>query len=308
MSLFEKIACCAEPYDPDRRAYSRAVEFWEAAGSAPGALCAAAVEPAKTGLSAEEGSAPEWMPKGVDQESWLESWLEKDAPKDASRRVLRGEEPSRQLVALEHKWGTTMLVLASGRDSGVERFIPDFKLNMLRFSPAPAYIVHNSSPLSGHKGPVLIAMNVATSDDRFMRDMHKFLMRRARELAGIFGVEVHIVNAVRPVSNPYPGDLVGLAPEILGERLRRECFQNLLDFASHYGIPDERCHVIDGIPEEVVPNLCQALEPSCLVMATSGRSGIAGSIIGNVPEAIMHRVDCDLLIVPSKCLKYQKMD
>lgn len=307
MSLFEKIAFCDEPYDPDRRAYGRALEFWRAAGSAPGALCAAAVQASTPAPGGEAGEAgPDPRPA---QDGWLESWLESAAPAASSRRVIKGEEPSRQMVALEHEWGATMLVMAAGRASeGGARFMPDFKLSMLRFSPAPAYLVQDPEPLHEHSGPVLIAMNVATSDDRFMRDMHKFLMRRARELASIFNTQVHIVNAVRPVSNPYPGDLVGLAPEILGERLRRECFQNLLDFASHYGIPDERCHVIDGIPEEVVPNLCHALEPSCLVMATSGRSGIAGSIIGNVPEAVMHRVDCDMLIVPEKCLRYQKMD
>ncbi len=306
MSLFEKIAFCDEPYDPDRRAYSRALEFWKAAGSAPGTLCAAAVQASGPAQGDEEGEA---APGSRQDEGWLESWLESAAPAASSRRIIKGSEPSREMVALEHEWGSTMLILGAGRASnGGARFIPDFKLSMLRFSPAPAYLVQDPVPLHEHHGPILIAMNVATSDDRFMRDMHKFLMRRARELSCAFNAQVHIVNAVRPVSNPYPGDLVGLAPEILGERLRRECFENLLDFASHYGIPDERCHVIDGIPEEVVPNLCHALRPSCLVMASSGRSGLAGSIIGNVPEAVMHHVDCDLLIVPEKCLKYQKMD
>ena len=307
MSLFEKIAFCDDPYDLDRRAYSRALEFWKAAGSAPGALCAAAVQSASPAQDEADAGAPPAPRQG--QEGWLESWLESAASAASSRRIIKSAEPSREMVALEHEWGSTMLILNSGRAaSGGARFIPDFKLSMLRFSPAPAYLVQDPAPLHEHQGPVLIAMNVATPDDRFMRDMHKFLMRRARELATAFNAQVHLVNAVRPVSNPYPGDLVGLAPEILGERLRRECFQNLMDFASHYGIPDEHCHVIDGIPEEVVPNLCHALRPACLVMASSGRSGIAGSIIGNVPEAIMRRVDCDMLIVPEKCLKYQKMD
>lgn len=58
----------------------------------------------------------------------------------------------------------------------------------------------------------------------------------------------------------------------------------------------------------MIPELCQTLNPSVLVMASSGRSGIAGSIIGNVPETIMLRVDRDLLVIASKSLKYQTMD
>ena len=55
-----------------------------------------------------------------------------------------------------------------------------------------------------------------------LTDKAVMLMRRARELATAYNAQVHLVNAVRPVLNPYPGDLVGLSPEILGERIRRE--------------------------------------------------------------------------------------
>ncbi|MGN0908093.1 MAG: universal stress protein [Succinivibrio sp.] len=310
MSLFEKIACCAEPYDPERRAYLSALGFWKAAGSAPGTLGAAAVEPRAPGQGEGDHESQMAAAAAAHKPGWLDEWLQKDAAEAASRRVLKSGEPSREMVALEHEWGTTMLVMASGRaGEGGARFFPDFKLSMLRFSPAPVYLVQGSeTDPKKRKGPVVIAMNVATSDDRFMRDMHKFLMRRARELAKLSGSDIHIVNAVRPVSNPYPGDLVGLAPQILGERLLRECRQNLLEFASRSGVSAENCHVRDGIPEEVVPEVCRQLNPSCLVMATSGRSGIAGSIIGNVPEAVMQRVSCDVLICPDKCIKYQKMD
>jgi nucleotide-binding universal stress UspA family protein len=307
MSLFEKIACCAEPYDLEHRAYSRALGFWKASGSAPGGLSAVAAE-SIYGKGAMQGMAqedPDVRAPGP-HKGWLEAWLEQETSDAASRRVLKSDEPSRELVALEHEWGTSMLVMAAGGAGSGTGFISDFKINMLRFSPAPVYLAQE--PQWNSRGPVLVAMNVAAPENRAMRDMHKFLMRRAGEIASTFGSQIHIVTAVRPLSNPYPGDYMGLAPEVVGERLLRECRESIVDFASHYELDEGQCHAVSGIPEEVIPELCGKLKPSCLVMATSGRSGLAGSIIGNVPETVMRRVSCDLLIVPSKCLKYQKQD
>ncbi len=306
MSLFEKIACLADPYDVDHSSLNMAMEFWKGNSKKAGGL---SVFSANTKASVPSSDNPEIMDSHTKtDENWLSKWLVNEVSDNTVLgKVLESGEPSRELVAFEHQLKTTMLVESGGkRAPDGSKFLSDFKLNMLRFSPAPVYLVQENAARQGRC--VILAMNVASEDDRFMRDMHKYMMRRAMELASFYNSEVHLVNAVRPVTGTYPGYMAALSPDLIGQAVITECRKNLLDFASHYDLPQSRCHVLDGTPEEMIPEMCQTLTPSVLVMASSGRSGIAGSIIGNVPETIMRRVDCDLLVIPSKCLKYQTMD
>lgn len=64
------------------------------------------------------------------------------------------------------------------------RFLSDFKLSMPRFSQAPVYLVRESAAREGKC--LILAMSLASEDDRFMRDKHKYMMRRAKEPASSY--------------------------------------------------------------------------------------------------------------------------
>ena len=56
-------------------------------------------------------------------------------------------------------------------------------------------------------------------------------------------------------------------------------------------------HFREGQPESVIPEVARETDAEVIVMATVGRTGIPGLIIGNTAEAVLNQVDCSVLAV-----------
>jgi nucleotide-binding universal stress UspA family protein len=58
-----------------------------------------------------------------------------------------------------------------------------------------------------------------------------------------------------------------------------------------------RVHLIKGEAGRVIPEVAAQNEADLIVMGTPSRSGVAGFLIGNTAEKILHKVDCSVLVV-----------
>jgi nucleotide-binding universal stress UspA family protein len=58
-----------------------------------------------------------------------------------------------------------------------------------------------------------------------------------------------------------------------------------------------RVHLIKGEAGRVIPGLAEKRQADLIVMGTLSRSGVAGFLIGNTAEKILHKVDCSVLAV-----------
>lgn len=56
-------------------------------------------------------------------------------------------------------------------------------------------------------------------------------------------------------------------------------------------------HFREGEPERVIPEVARETDAEVVVMATVGRTGVPGLIIGNTAEAVLNRIDCSVLAV-----------
>jgi nucleotide-binding universal stress UspA family protein len=56
-------------------------------------------------------------------------------------------------------------------------------------------------------------------------------------------------------------------------------------------------HLIEGDPDERIPELVVAQGIDLLVMGTVCRTGIAGFLIGNIAEEVLNQVDCSVMTV-----------
>jgi nucleotide-binding universal stress UspA family protein len=55
--------------------------------------------------------------------------------------------------------------------------------------------------------------------------------------------------------------------------------------------------LIKGEAGRVIPELAAKKEADLIVMGTLSRSGVAGFLIGNTAEKILHKVDCSVLTI-----------
>ena len=80
------------------------------------------------------------------------------------------------------------------------------------------------------------------------------------------------------------------------EAEHKERLNNLLQ---KYELQDlkHRVHLIKGEAGRVIPELAEKKRADLIVMGTLSRSGVAGFLIGNTAEKIIHEVDCSVLTV-----------
>jgi len=78
------------------------------------------------------------------------------------------------------------------------------------------------------------------------------------------------------------------------EAEHKERLNNLLQ---KYKLQDlkHRVHLIKGEAGRVIPELAEKKRADLIVMGTLSRSGVAGFLIGNTAEKIIHEVDCSVL-------------
>lgn len=85
------------------------------------------------------------------------------------------------------------------------------------------------------------------------------------------------------------------------ERLLRETRdmhrQWLVDLLQQHNLEDLKIEVylLKGEAGEIISDLARSKEVDLIVMGTVSRAGIAGLLIGNTAETVLHRVDCSML-------------
>ncbi len=73
----------------------------------------------------------------------------------------------------------------------------------------------------------------------------------------------------------------------------------LAELLQPYALQDlkHRVYMLEGEAGHLIPELATAKEVELIVMGTVSRTGVAGLLIGNTAERILHQVDCSVLTV-----------
>ncbi|WP_298440123.1 universal stress protein UspE [uncultured Ferrimonas sp.] len=164
--------------------------------------------------------------------------------------------------------------------------------SLMRKAPMPVLLVKEHE--WPDDGVILVAVNVAAEDNEH-RLLNDKLIKRAQVLAELIKGQVHLVNA-------YPGTPVNIAIELpdfdahaYNKTLQEHHQRRIHEMAAEHGINAEHCHVLEGMPEDVIPDLAQAMDAELVVIGTIGRSGLSAALIGNTAEHVIDQLNCDLL-------------
>ena len=145
-------------------------------------------------------------------------------------------------------------------------------------------------------GKIVCAVNVSAEDDA-NESLNGKIIAHAIKLAKQFDAQVHLVNG-------YPGTPVNLAIELpdfdahtYSETIRLQHEERINYLANAYGIAVENCHVKEGLPEDVIPDLATKLDAELVILGTIGRTGLSAALIGNTAEHVIDSINCDLLAI-----------
>ena len=164
--------------------------------------------------------------------------------------------------------------------------------HLMRKSPVPVLLVKDHDwPANGK---ILAAIN-AGSEDPHHQQLNRKITEEAQHLASLLDAEVHLVNA-------YPGTRVNLAveipefdPQTYSRNVRNYHLESLRQHAEAFGISEDRLHVDEGLPEDVIPRVARKLDAELVILGTVGRTGLSAALIGNTAEHVIDQLDCDVL-------------
>ncbi|MCW5604701.1 MAG: universal stress protein [Burkholderiales bacterium] len=181
------------------------------------------------------------------------------------------------------------LVVKSGNRSETLFYTPlDWQL--LRRCPAPVLITGTRLRKKGRR--ILAAVDAASTHSAQIELNRKVLAAAAR--LGVFldaqVCPVHVI-AVSAVAK----DLDLIDTIALERDQRTKIGASLAALAGEYGIPAENIVIKLGQPDRVLPSLAARLKADLVVMGTVGRTGVAGRLLGNTAEQVLHRLRTSLL-------------
>lgn len=166
--------------------------------------------------------------------------------------------------------------------------------HLLRKAPMPVMLVKEHQWDEDEK--IICAVDVSSDDEEQIALNHK-IIKYAKDLSKKFGAHIHLVNG-------YPGTPVNLTIELpefdaneFSKSVSNKHKQRIQELASAFAIPVTNCHVEEGLPEDIIPDLAKQLNAEIVVMGTIGRAGFSAALIGNTAEHVIDRLNCDLLAI-----------
>jgi nucleotide-binding universal stress UspA family protein len=207
--------------------------------------------------------------------------------------LLEGEVPWHSLVchALAHGPDLVVAPARSGTPAGFDSSLQ----HLFRKCPAPVWAVRPGGPPFPRRVLAAVDPGVAgTAERRLARRILSF----ARRLAAGGSLELHVAHAWSlPQEGLVRTRLGARAAQRHLEARRTLAEQQLDQLLAQAELKPAALHLLRGDPAKVVPALAERAEVDLVVLGTTGRTGIAGFLIGSTAEAIAARLARSLVVV-----------
>lgn len=159
---------------------------------------------------------------------------------------------------------------------------------------APCAVLISKKPNWGEPERVLAAVDVA--DERHV-DLTNEILQTAATLAQILGTELHIV-CVYPSLGQTVNDLqIAMDYEGIKQDMRENRLARVQRCVDELQLDVTECHVLEGKPAVVIPDLANGLPATITVVGTAARHGLKKLLLGNTAEDIIGRLNGDIVTV-----------
>lgn len=247
-----------------------------------------------TMLSSDEREA---MRKGVinQRNAWIEDMLKKldRGQVEIEVKVVWHNRPFEAIIQEAISGGHDLILKSTHEHDKLKAVIfTPTDWHLLRKSPIPVLLVKERVwPKNSH---ILAAVN-AGNDEAAHASLNDKIVDEVKELAALTQSVPHLVNS-------YPGTPINIAieipefdPESYTEAVREHHSLEMIKIAKKHDIDQDCCHVREGLPEDVIPQVAKEINAELVVLGTVGRTGISAALIGNTAEHVIDQLDCDVL-------------
>lgn len=252
-------------------------------------------------LSVEERDE---MREGViaQRKAWLSDLIQpyQDEGLDMQIKVVWHSRPPEAILQEVTEHQHDLVIKSAHQHSILETFIfTPLDWQLIRKCHAPLLLVKEHDwPVDGN---ILVALNF--SDEPEQAELNRKLFHEANQVARLVKGHVHLVNAVPAPTVNIALEVPGFTPEIYNEAIRQHHIAAMEAFAHEHHIPAQQTHVLDGLPEDVLPDLAEQLDAELIMMGCVGRTGWSAALIGNTAEQVVDGLHCDLLVLKPDLVK-----
>jgi len=163
---------------------------------------------------------------------------------------------------------------------------------ILRHAPIPVIIAKTHE--WGEGGNIVVCVDFTLKDHIHSNIV---MLREAQVLAKITKGRIHLINSAPVYLPSVMLDVPHYSPDLYEKSILDDHKRKLTEFAKNHHIDEEYCHVEEGMPDDVIPELCDKLKAKVVFIGSAGRSGVAAALIGNTCEEIVDDIDADLVVL-----------
>jgi universal stress protein E len=206
-----------------------------------------------------------------------------------------GKARDEQIVQRAGETRPDLLIKATHNHGSWQRlFLSNSCWQLIRHSPVPLWLVHRQE----WRGQRLCAALDPLHESDKPASLDQRLIATATELAERLQMQAHFVHSHAPLPQSLLFDnalLLDYPRYVQDSAARhRQAFEQLL---APYPIDTARCHLLEGYPEQSIPQFVREQQIDLLLMGAVSRSHLDSLLIGSSAERILEAVDCDLLVI-----------
>jgi universal stress protein E len=169
---------------------------------------------------------------------------------------------------------------------------------LIRECPAPLFLV-KPGPIA-QQPKVFAAVDPLHEHDK-PAELDNRILAVARTLAESANGELH---AVHTFSIPVPiGGPEAVPSADLIQAVEEEHKQAMAEFLKGKGLHEGFAHVLEGAPQDRLPEVVEHEGVAVLVMGAVSRRGLSRIFVGSTAERVLDRIGCDLVIVKPEGFK-----
>lgn len=166
--------------------------------------------------------------------------------------------------------------------------------HLLRKCPTPLLLVKEHG--WPNDGRIVAAVSVGT-EDREHTQLNEKISVVAKDYAEMLSGHVHFANAFPSAQASIAIEVPDFDPTAYNEAVRNHHLEEMEHHANKHSVSLDNCHVMEGLPEKVIPELATKLDAELVVIGTVGRFGLSAALIGNTAEHVIDELNCDVLAI-----------
>ncbi|AWK41963.1 universal stress protein UspE [Photorhabdus laumondii subsp. laumondii] len=249
-------------------------------------------------LSPEEGST---MRKGVTSQrtAWLkqQAYYYLEAGIDIEIKVVWHNRPYEAIIQEVITGNHDLLLKMTHKHDKLGSLIfTPLDWQLLRKCPCPVWMVKDQ--IWPDQGSVVVAVNLS-NEESYHHELNLKLVKETQELANqvMKNPEIHLVSAYPVAPLNIAIELPDFNPSVYNHALRGQHLIAMKELRQTFCIDEKYTHIHEGLPESVIPQMCDEMNAGIIVLGILGRTGLSAAFLGNTAEHVIDHLKCDILTI-----------